>query len=595
MYEGTGYDSAAICSHLSTLTIRLVGENVIKHTSVDGDTLSFGIFSDASQTTIESINGTGSLEVRGGDNIESCGIYCSQLTVNSGHITAVGGDGTNGGINSYGIRVISRLNVTGGTINAMGGNGAGCWSRGITFGNSILSGGTIKAVGGDASGTGGGRSFGLTGVTTVTGNAIVEAIGGDAYQYSYGMTTDGGGPIAINGGTVTCIAGEVVTGESCGLFGGNASAGQGLSISDKITSFISSGNDKAIDSDNVTNYLAGTGWSNPDGTEGRTEIAVNTTGAALDFKKVQFPTAPKDQTLTFAKSSLTLKPGEKATNAVAGNKTTPVKYSRKNTDVATVDENTGEVTAKAVGTSVITATAPANAEYAKGEASYTVTVTEEGDHQHTLVKHDRVEATEDKEGNIEYWSCEGCGKYFKDADGKEEIELKDTVIPKKPHEITPSENKAMDVRAETVEGGYEVTYPHQIPFQGKGKLTVESFGDNFSVSQGNVSYKVKKIKVNKKLKRIQVTALENAPKDVEKAVKKATKGKKGLPYTQNPYYVRDTDKVTPKFKKSGAAASVKVAINGKDYKAKKTEYDYNEASKLIIFKGENLAGSWAVK
>ena len=40
---------------------------------------------------------------------------------------------------------------------------------------------------------------------------------------------------------------------------------------------------------------------------------------------------------------------------------------------------------------------------------------------------------------------------------------------------------------------------------------------------------------------------------------------------------------------------VKVAISGKDYKAKKSEYEYIEASKLFIFKGDNLAGSWAVK
>ena len=144
-------------------------------------------------------------------------------------------------------------------------------------------------------------------------------------------------------------------------------------------------------------------------------------------------------------------------------------------------------------------------------------------------------------------------------------------------------------------GDFRIGCCHEIPFAGKGKLTVESFGENFTVLQGNVSYKVKKIKANKKKHRIQILKLENAPKDVEKDVKKATKGDNGIPYTQNPYYVRDTDKVTPKFKKSGAAASVKVNINGKDYKAKKTEYDYNEASKLIIFKGDNLAGSWAVK
>ena len=144
-------------------------------------------------------------------------------------------------------------------------------------------------------------------------------------------------------------------------------------------------------------------------------------------------------------------------------------------------------------------------------------------------------------------------------------------------------------------GDFRIGCCNEIPFAGNGKLTVESFGENFTVLQDNVSYKVKKIKANKKKHRIQILKLENAPKDVEKDVKKATKGDNGIPYTQNPYYVRDTDKVTPKFKKSGAAASVKVNINGKDYKAKKAEYDYNEALKLFIFKGDNLAGSWAVK
>ena len=161
-------------------------------------------------------------------------------------------------------------------------------------------------------------------------------------------------------------------------------------------------------------------------------------------------------------------------------------------------------------------------------------------------------------------------------------------------EITVFDNEPLAYSEET-KGDFRIGYCHEIPFAGKGKLTVESFGENFTVLQGNESYKVKKIKANKKKHRIQILKLENAPKDVEKDVKKATKGDNGIPYTQNPYYVRDTDKVTPKFKKSGAAASVKVNINGKDYKAKKTEYDYNEASKLIIFKGDNLAGSWAVK
>ena len=50
-------------------------------------------------------------------------------------------------------------------------------------------------------------------------------------------------------------------------------------------------------------------------------------------------------------------------------------------------------------------------------------------HKHTLVKHDAVAATETVSGNIEYWVCEECGRYFSDPEGNTEIAAEDTVIP----------------------------------------------------------------------------------------------------------------------------------------------------------------------
>lgn len=41
-------------------------------------------------------------------------------------------------------------------------------------------------------------------------------------------------------------------------------------------------------------------------------------------------------------------------------------------------------------------------------------------------------ATEDSEGNIEYWYCEGCNKYYSDKDGTKEIAKADTVTAKLP-------------------------------------------------------------------------------------------------------------------------------------------------------------------
>ena len=44
-----------------------------------------------------------------------------------------------------------------------------------------------------------------------------------------------------------------------------------------------------------------------------------------------------------------------------------------------------------------------------------------------LVSFPAKAATTDAEGNIEYWRCEGCGKYFADSAGTKEITAKDTV------------------------------------------------------------------------------------------------------------------------------------------------------------------------
>ena len=52
---------------------------------------------------------------------------------------------------------------------------------------------------------------------------------------------------------------------------------------------------------------------------------------------------------------------------------------------------------------------------------------------HTDLKHINAKAaTEDAEGNIEYWYCGGCDKYYSDKDGINEIKKADTVTAKLP-------------------------------------------------------------------------------------------------------------------------------------------------------------------
>ena len=53
--------------------------------------------------------------------------------------------------------------------------------------------------------------------------------------------------------------------------------------------------------------------------------------------------------------------------------------------------------------------------------------------KHTDLKYIPAKAaTEDSEGNIEYWYCEGCNKYYSDKDGTKEIKKANTVTAKLP-------------------------------------------------------------------------------------------------------------------------------------------------------------------
>ena len=110
----------------------------------------------------------------------SCGIFCGDLTVSGGTLTATADDAW---LESIGIRVQTSLNQTGGTINGKGGvavciAGAGTGSRGIYVQN------ILTASGGSLTGTGGtmGNMLSSVGLQVSTialsGTAKVTGIGG---------------------------------------------------------------------------------------------------------------------------------------------------------------------------------------------------------------------------------------------------------------------------------------------------------------------------------------------------------------------------------------------------------------------------------
>ena len=75
---------------------------------------------------------------------------------------------------------------------------------------------------------------------------------------------------------------------------------------------------------------------------------------------------------------------------------------------------------------------------------------------HTDLKHFPAKAaTEDADGNIEYWYCSGCNKYYSDKDGTKEIAKADTVtakLPKSP-QTGDTSNLALWIALLFVSGG----------------------------------------------------------------------------------------------------------------------------------------------
>ena len=61
---------------------------------------------------------------------------------------------------------------------------------------------------------------------------------------------------------------------------------------------------------------------------------------------------------------------------------------------------------------------------------------------HNAVKVEAKEPTATEDGNIAYWYCEQCGKYFSDEALTDEIALEDTVLPATGETETPTEPEA---------------------------------------------------------------------------------------------------------------------------------------------------------
>ena len=204
--SGTNEACALDLSASGTCTITLQGSNVLKSGNQRP-----GIY--VPENNKVTINGNGSLEVRGGGSWPGIGRNGDgNIEIQSGTIHAYGGDSGAGIGGSMGFSG-GTITIKGGKITAIGGNGGAGIGGGYlgNGGNITIEGGEINATGTGSSlggaGIGGGGSGGAGGShtagTIIINGGTIEATSNGSGSGIGGGHDSNGGTITINGGTVT--------------------------------------------------------------------------------------------------------------------------------------------------------------------------------------------------------------------------------------------------------------------------------------------------------------------------------------------------------------------------------------------------------
>ena len=471
-----------------TLTIKLIGENTI--------TGNYGIYVNAEMSansygTDASLNitGNGSLIVTGTNSHGLCvksGTGNASLNIKNVAVTSSTNDNYAAGVyvmssmyatNSPNIS----LSVDGGSLTASGtGSSDGIWfyvgapqasdattsltvsknaivdarNGGIKASNSSMSdlSDQIKVSSGD--GTNGGIVFdGSTGTVygTVELQKDLEIKSGETLTIPQGSSLNASGKLT-NDGTINVQDGGNLEGEPTSGSGtvvnaptittpptnqsvtaGNTAtftvAASGENLSYQWQQSTDNGNSWTnIDSANAAEYATGQTTTSMNGYQYRCMVSNSAGSVTSDAATLTVNAATVSVTgVTLEPTSLSLFTGGSETLTATvepGNATNKaLTWSTSDNTVATVDEN-GTVTAVGAGEATITVTTEDSCK----TATCQVTVL------HSNLKYfERKEASCTEPGNIEYWYCEGCNKYFSDEAGTTEIKLEDVVIPATGH------------------------------------------------------------------------------------------------------------------------------------------------------------------
>ncbi len=221
----------------------------------------------------------------------------------------------------------------------------------------------------------------LTGTAATTSDETIDFTA-QGYSNQQAVTSVSGTDctVAFDKGTNSNAPTYYSSGSAIRIYGGNTMtvASTTKTIVGIELTFGSSDGSNAITTD-VESYSNGT-WT------GSASSVTFTVGGTSGNRRIQSvkvtyaggttPVTKQDVTMAFSPTSATATVGEDFTEPTLT--TTPsgltVTYSSSNTDVATVNSSTGEVTLVAAGTTTITASFAGNASYNEGSASYTLTV-----------------------------------------------------------------------------------------------------------------------------------------------------------------------------------------------------------------------------
>ena len=389
------YDPSTATLTLKNATIIGVSDNV----NANGD----GIYAASSSGPVSlNIVLEGENKVSGGYGINVSSGGAASLSISGSGSLTVSATASNGiGIFVQAQSGDANLAINGANVNAVvtENNGRGVQLSTGQDGNPNL---TIEVKGGSlqASGQPNGIIF-FTNKNNTQANANLK-VSGNAMVKTSGITTEADG----SGSQGAVLITEAGTGETGGIVWngsegtvyGSVTLQEDLEIGEGESLTI--GQDARLTTDGKLTVNGGTLIGTPNG-----DVTYKVTGVSLN------------------KDSLTLNVGNSETlNAtVAPNNATnqEVTWTSNEEKVATVDAN-GKVTAVGEGNTTITVTTK--------DGSKTDTCTVIVTHGN-LVHTPKQDATCNKPGTREYWTCENCGRHYSDASATIEVDPSDLTIP----------------------------------------------------------------------------------------------------------------------------------------------------------------------